>query len=100
MLVDLQTERALHVSLRAGDQKRQGNYRVKDAMEISVKELMPFFFFFLEGTQSILGLQNSLKFLVSLSCCREEKVNVLAVCKRFLFDCCVSSFNSVNKLVN
>lgn len=46
MLVDLQTERALHVSLRAGDQKRQGNYRVKDAMEISVKELMPFFFFF------------------------------------------------------
>lgn len=32
--------------------------------------------------------------------CREEKVHVFAVCKRFLFYCCVSSFNSVSKLVN
>lgn len=49
-------------------------------------------------TQNV--LQNSLVLLVRVSHCREEKVNVFAVSKRFLFYCCVSSFNSVSKLVN
>lgn len=40
ILDDLQIERILHLTLRAGDQKHHGNYRIKDSMEISVKDLL------------------------------------------------------------
>lgn len=38
VLADLQTERVLHLTSCAGDHKHQGNYRIKDATEISVKD--------------------------------------------------------------
>lgn len=79
----------LHLTRCADDHKHRGNYGIKGAREMRVNDHLWY------STQAL-----KLSVLLRVLPCREEKVHVFAVCKRFLFYCCVSSFNSVSKLVN